>query len=408
MYGETQTRINEKNATAALACGVYFNDIALADISLEFIISNLDSTNVLDYFHLADSFDYGLHTRAIQDACLSFICSHDPDNLVSIFSHASHGLIEKVVSSDSLCVRGEFERYRLITQILDELTDCSNDTDEKYDQTVPDLRSSDHSADQRIGNHKRAMKILENSVIYANLSFEELKIVQKEGRVSSQTLMSALWNQRQQEHDIKNFNSNKKDVWPEALLKSPSHKLFVPPMSDTDRMNNKDIADHILCPPVHQHQALETRPPFRFQVEFQNLHQVGDRVYSELFWHAGSHWRMYLQMPMQRTEDKIGLYLQRIMTGGSIDANGGSSNSSRTSERYTDPRPAVSVWFRMFLFVSHTNCYLLESCPDTFKDNQSWGWQCQTLHRELLGRQGLGGRPSLKVSVILGVLDAPN
>jgi hypothetical protein len=116
-----------------------------------------------------------------------------------------------------------------------------------------------------------------------------------------------------------------------------------------------------------------------------------DRSDSEAFWHSGSFWRLCIQVPVNR-EPNMGVYLQRLSTNYDkpFDPH---------EAPFMDKRAQVAAWFRIYCFVGNS-CYLLESRPDTFKDNQSWGWQSQTLYKEVL----LDGHKQLKCSVVMGMM----
>jgi hypothetical protein len=50
---------------------------------------------------------------------------------------------------------------------------------------------------------------------------------------------------------------------------------------------------------------------------------------------------------------------------------------------FIDERFEVKAWFKIFCYVNHRQCCVLESKPDSFKISQSWGWRSNKLYQEI-------------------------
>ena len=382
LYGETQSKISLKNATSLLAAGVFFDDSSLCELAVEFVTQHMDPHSVVEYLMFSDNFDYGSYSQSIKDACLAFICSRDFKDLVPILSRLPFDWLSRFVSCDCLNVASEFQRYKLITNVLDERESLSETSEigSTLEESLNDLDICVESTQDDMDT------LFKNAVVFTNMSFEELEQVRDEGIVSDEILKDALWEQKQTELQIKKKSLLKSETEDERTVKASP--VFIPQL-DTDKMNKRDISQRIMAPPIH---SIATHsPPFRFAVEFKDLDQITDRLYSEPVWYAGSYWRSYVQMPIG-SEQKLGIYLQRLVSF--------SSAFPRDSHPYMDHRESVGAWFQIYGFLSNA-CYLLESRPDQFKDNQSWGWQSQTLYKELVLQKG----KHLKCAIIIGLAE---
>ncbi len=120
---------------------------------------------------------------------------------------------------------------------------------------------------------------------------------------------------------------------------------------------------------------------------------------------------------------KVGIYLRREVSATAGEVAAGTDDELHSHlGRYTDKRVNVTAWFKMFVYLGtattteteidddnykKNKCYILESRPDSFRHNQSWGWRSQKLYNDLFSKEdGNSGHSSSSVRccVVMGLV----
>ena len=145
--------------------------------------------------------------------------------------------IQKVLKSDCLCVKNEFERYKLAKKVLEItgtvipiITPSDNVRKRKYKEEVDterfDLDSNCTILDANCLEHDNDENIFESAIIYTYMSFEQLDTVKNDRLVPMNLALESYWLQNElsiQKHTsqlpkhrfsfkFKNISSNEKDI----------------------------------------------------------------------------------------------------------------------------------------------------------------------------------------------------
>ncbi|KAI8925471.1 hypothetical protein BC831DRAFT_460988 [Entophlyctis helioformis] len=444
IYGQTHTAVTGNNARSLLAAGLFFGDLALCQQCVQFMVNDIHVNTVLDYLTFCDDFCYGEHSEAIINAAVTFICRYGFSDLHSSLSRLPLHWIARIVASDSFYCPCELSRYEVLRDVLlerrkqraavtgrvDSASACSSgdgcldvsstssgdsDQDSTYSSTLHESVDEDDKAE---------LQLLSHAVQYSHILFEDLQSIQQEGLVPRRTLQKAFWDQKVLEQLVLRAPPDANELGitytrpgqgraHQQPKGSSKHSM---PVDDTDHINSQFV-DTIVHGPLFPHRGLPF-PPFRFSVEFTNLHELanGGKLISRQVHYAGSNWHVYLQGVNDGTP-KVGIYLQRMpvnqWTDGFEDAahndrSKGSTDGSAAKDSNTDPKPSrvrledariqTQTWFRIHCFFPST-CYILESKPDTFRLHQSWGWRSHKLYNDSIGP--LSGRKTSAASVTL-------
>ncbi|KAH6571933.1 hypothetical protein BASA50_006722 [Batrachochytrium salamandrivorans] len=441
IYGQSNMSIKTSNAKSLLAAGLYFDDPELCQESMRFIISVLDVSNMLEYLAFCDDFSYGTYSDSILNAIVTHLCHRGYGQLSELVKKLPLHWLARIVGSDCFVCPDELARYEFLRDIISQRSDLDDqlheghdcigginssdtlvcDSEDPLDNTkVPDSGNvSDVSFDGTLGynlelqSKSKALEtplrnkdynyVLSNAIRFCHIAFGELRAIKKGGHVKGAVLERAIWNQLELEDMI--VGSTADDL--EIGIGEQSGKEPIP-HDDTDRIDGQFLVN-VIKGPIFPYQDSRC-PPFRFGIEFTNLNQLGAgvKLVSKRAYYAGSYWQVYLQQIAKNNVPKLGIYLQRVTEGGEgwvadeSEPIGGDSTAKSAiqdlhSGRYEDKRTQVRTWFQLYCFFP-SKCYTLESKPDVFRANQSWGWRSHKLYRDAVDS---GENAKLECAVVL-------
>lgn len=121
----------------------------------------------------------------------------------------------------------------------------------------------------------------------------------------------------------------------------------------------------------------------------------------------------------------MGIYLRREVPPSLAgdDQQQAAAASEHLNGKYMDKRINVTAWFKMFVYLVHpedvncgvgtdgagpdpqinNKCYVLESRPDSFRHNQSWGWRSQKLFNDIFSSTR-GSNTNVRCCVVMGLV----
>ncbi|KAJ3395630.1 Germ cell-less protein-like 1 [Chytriomyces hyalinus] len=274
-------------------------------------------------------------------------------------------------------------------------------------------------------------QIMSKSILYSNLPFTQLQKIRRDTskpNISDTILQKALWQQIElrsmvlcadtdaldlgiqydsqsdddddEEEAIETDNSEYEATSPVGSFNHHHQKRNMP-MQDTETMEGgKGVFDLIRAGSLWNHVAC---PPFRFGCTFDGTQLekmevvgsgVGAKIYSGSNFYAGSMWQVYIQKLDGNEGPALGVYLQRTLPK---ETEKDASNVSH----YIDKRIHARVWFQIICYFGNSQCCILESKPDLFKAEQSWGWRSTKMFKDVCAGVS-GGDSMLKCAVVIG------
>ncbi|GMH44302.1 hypothetical protein BSKO_12236 [Bryopsis sp. KO-2023] len=118
MYART-VNLDKDNALQVLAAACYLDLQELCIACADFIIDDMrNPDHFLDYYHASKDLEYGPHSDRIQKAGWRHLCMLGSDHLRTIAPQLEIATLKKLLSTDELWVRTEYERYQLIKDTL--------------------------------------------------------------------------------------------------------------------------------------------------------------------------------------------------------------------------------------------------------------------------------------------------
>ncbi|KAK6098438.1 hypothetical protein MT418_002466 [Batrachochytrium dendrobatidis] len=442
IYGQTKMSITAENAKSLLAAGIFFDDLDICQQSMQFIISTLDESNIIEYLIFCDDFSYGTYSDSVLNTIVTQLCHRGYTEFSQLMEKLPLHWLARIVGSDCFMCPDEFSRYEFLRDVLCRRsandtewskvqlrsdTACSNHTLVEsnaltdLDANVPKGFSDDDSDDilcdasmdssksttkdkgEACNEHSRDhLYVFANAIRFCHLSFTELKAIKKERHVQNTVLERAIWNQLELEDKI--VGSSAEDLEIGSVTLADKEPI---PHDDTDRIDGQFLVNVIKGPMFPYKNS--TSPPFRFGIKFSNLQHLatGSKLVSKRAYYAGSYWQVYLQQISKNGLPKLGIYLQRISPNSEGWVQDESKDESESSikpiasavqsGRYEDKRIQVRTWFQLYCFFPN-KCYTLESKPDIFKTNQSWGWRSHKLYRDAMDS---GQKASFECAVVL-------
>ncbi|TVU34653.1 hypothetical protein EJB05_16496 [Eragrostis curvula] len=112
LYGQPP-KLNDNNAFRVLAAASFLDLQDLCTICTDFIISELWTSNFLQYQLFAESQDYGSHGERVRNACWGYLCQSATLELREVLPKLSSQTLHALLTSDELWVPNEEKRFEL-------------------------------------------------------------------------------------------------------------------------------------------------------------------------------------------------------------------------------------------------------------------------------------------------------
>ncbi|KAJ3158490.1 hypothetical protein HDU86_002715 [Geranomyces michiganensis] len=434
VYGRTEVPLTASNARSVLAAALFFGDVNLCQLAVDFIAQDVSHTTVLNYLLFADEYCYGEHSVAILEECLTFLCreGYGSRRLRKVFQEMPVLWLQRIVSSDCFWAPTEEDRWTFVSEIVDlrrglgtaeksgthkqawapSAVECiskepclAKAAESDTSDSVPcSPKSTADKLEEQVKNDDGLADVLHLSVAYEHIPFRSLLRIrsvaekrreQDEGASAASVeadafcdmLERAAWTQLKLQHLITTSTAKTTHLG----IDEP-----IVPRADTRHIDGYCLSHVVAEGKLLVHDG-STFPAMRFGVEFQDLHEVATRekVYSEKFFYAGSMWQIYLQTLPRNNPPILGVYLRRMPVPAASKVNGHHGRLP-PSTPYVDPRDTAVTWFQLYCFFGD-DCVLLESKPDVFQIEQSWGWKLSKLYDS-----AFAGGKSLRCCVVLG------
>jgi hypothetical protein len=124
LYGQPP-KLNDNNTFRVLAAASFLDLQDLCTICTDFIISELWTSNFLQYQLFAESQDYGSHGERVRNACWGYLCQSATLELREVLPKLSSQTLHALLTSDELWVPNEEKRFELaLFTLLAKVTMC--------------------------------------------------------------------------------------------------------------------------------------------------------------------------------------------------------------------------------------------------------------------------------------------
>ncbi|KAL6840452.1 hypothetical protein ACP4OV_030262 [Aristida adscensionis] len=124
LYGQPP-KLNDNNAFRVLAAASFLDLQDLCTICTDYIISELWTSNFLQYQLFAESQDYGSHGERVRNACWGYLCQSATLELREVLPKLSSQTLHSLLTSDELWVPNEEKRFELaLFTLLAKVTMC--------------------------------------------------------------------------------------------------------------------------------------------------------------------------------------------------------------------------------------------------------------------------------------------
>uniref|UniRef100_A0A453GG84 BTB domain-containing protein n=1 Tax=Aegilops tauschii subsp. strangulata TaxID=200361 RepID=A0A453GG84_AEGTS len=154
LYGQPP-KLNDNNAFRVLAAASFLDLQGLCTICTDFIISELWTSNFLQYQLFAESQDYGSHGERVRNACWGYLCQSATLELREVLPKLSSQTLHALLTSDELWVPNEEKRFELaLFALLAKVT--VSDVEVSGNENL-DLMASSLTVDCSIGKGKGLM-----------------------------------------------------------------------------------------------------------------------------------------------------------------------------------------------------------------------------------------------------------
>ncbi|KAK9065606.1 hypothetical protein SSX86_015007 [Deinandra increscens subsp. villosa] len=117
LYGY-HPKLDDSNAFRVLAAASFLDLQDLCAICTDYIISELWTTNFLEYQVFAEGQDYGIHGERVRNACWGYLCQSGAMELKEVLPKLSVQTLHALLTSDELWVPSEEKRFELALYIL--------------------------------------------------------------------------------------------------------------------------------------------------------------------------------------------------------------------------------------------------------------------------------------------------
>ncbi|CAO2167629.1 unnamed protein product [Urochloa humidicola] len=171
LYGQPP-KLNDNNAFRVLAAASFLDLQDLCTICTDFIISELWTSNFLQYQLFAESQDYGSHGERVRNACWGYLCQSATMELREVIPKLSSQTLHNLLTSDELWVPNEEKRFELaLFTLLAKVTMCElqvSGNETSSSNADPSMRKgktpmNEPSEEQLIGSELQNLKLHDNS-----------------------------------------------------------------------------------------------------------------------------------------------------------------------------------------------------------------------------------------------------
>ena len=120
MYGRFPVLHGVREALCLLAAASFFDVALLCEVCESFILTNLTAENLQECCNFFHKFYYGRYGESILKASKALLL-RQANKSAQLVAGLPFSIIEEVLSSDSLCVLTEYDRYNLIKEVMAKL-----------------------------------------------------------------------------------------------------------------------------------------------------------------------------------------------------------------------------------------------------------------------------------------------
>lgn len=337
LYGAINLKEEYKIPYNMIEMGQYLAINEVVCTATEYIIKNMNMSNLAENLRFAITCDYGVASQRIIENGKGILCSDGWENGPQAWDGIPTSVIADVVGEDYFFVPSEWERCIFIIKLIER-------------------RLENFSAD----DIKPLTNVLNEKIYYCHMPPEKLQELEDfydingNPYIDSHVLHSALWQAVQLETLITRADnsSHLDNMITSPVPPSLKNKWFKVPSKDEtlsglpkelNSLLNQSLSTTVtnkLNPDdskTTQGDSIPSKddilynwtkiPPFRFSIAFSNVSEltIDKRVYGKTFWYAGSYWNLYLQKSHLSSKNsyQVGVYLHR--------AHSGISNSSSKS-----------------------------------------------------------------------------
>ncbi|KAL3508102.1 hypothetical protein ACH5RR_033484 [Cinchona calisaya] len=117
LYGHQPT-LTDSNAFRVLAAASFLDLQDLCAFCTDFIVSELWTSNFLEYQVFAESQDYGIYGERVRNACWGYLCQSGAMELKEVLPKLSSQTLHALLTSDELWVPSEEKRFELALYTL--------------------------------------------------------------------------------------------------------------------------------------------------------------------------------------------------------------------------------------------------------------------------------------------------
>lgn len=344
LYGATNLKEEFKIPYEMIEMGQY---LAIPDVvcaSTDFIVRNMDMSNLAENLRFAINSDFGSASQRIIENGKGILCSNGWEYGPALWDGIPTPIIAQTVGEDYFFVPTEWDRCVFIIKLIERRLESKSASAEDENESIVPLKL-----------------VLNDKIHYCHMSpdslqeLEEYKDINGENYVEPHVLHTALWQAVRLETMITRASDNPDLASIETSTTQPSKnpKWFKIPTRDETLSGLPKELDLLLRQSlsttvqnelgsndskITQVQDLPKKsnekvynwtkiPPFRFSISFANVSELATdkRVYGKTFWYAGSYWNLYLQKSYisSKGSHQVGVYLHR--------AHSGSTNSNSKS-----------------------------------------------------------------------------
>lgn len=359
LYGAVNLKEEYKIPYNMIEIGQY---LAIPDIvctATDYIVKNMDMSNLAENLRFATTCDYGSASQRIIENGKGILCSNGWECGPDAWDGIPTSIAAEVLGEDYFFVPTEWDRCIFIIKLIEKWLEQNMSV---YDEDIEDI--------------KPLKRVLNEKIHYCHMppdqlqELEELIDINGESYIEPHILHSALWQAVQLETLISRAEDspNLGHIVTSPIPPSSNPKWFKIPVKDETLSGLPKELDILLSESfsttaisqLNSNDSKTTQgedensittsnlntdkmfvwtkiPPFRFSISFANVSELSTdkRVYGKTFWYAGSYWNLYLQKTHipSKNSYQVGVYLHR--------AHNESSNSSSKSglvnpDIYTD------------------------------------------------------------------------
>ncbi|QPG76383.1 hypothetical protein FOA43_003772 [Brettanomyces nanus] len=333
LYGAINVKEENKIPYNMIAIGQYLAISEVVCTATDYIVRNMDMSNISENLHFATVNNYGSASERIIQNGKGILCTDGWECGPQKWDGIPTSIITEVVGEDYFFVPTEWDRCIFTIKLIERRQAAGIDDN----KTLKPL------------NH-----LLNTMIHYCHMPPEQLQELEQlydingNHYINPQVLHNALWKSAQIQRlvltasdtpQLENIVTNPLQPTPEIpwykvpgkddttsglpaeldeLLYSSNSDTFTQGVSHGQEDGKSTQGQQYLSENEKLYNWTRI-PPFRFSVSFANVSDLmtDKRVYAKTFWYAGSYWNLYLQknhIPSKSTY-QVGVYLHRANNG---------------------------------------------------------------------------------------------